>query len=66
MPLNTPDIAGIKEFKHYREKGLSYRKISLLMQNKKTKKNKPLETLRRWNNYINNGILEKEAYTSVR
>jgi len=45
MPVASPDIKGIKKFRQYRKKGLTYREIEKLM-------GKKCRTLTRWNKYI--------------
>lgn len=57
MPIPKPDIEGIKKFKHYREKGLTYKEIETLMK-------KQVRTLSRWNTYINGGILEEDKLST--
>ena len=57
MPTPKPDIQGIKKFKEYRNKGLTYREIIAIM-------GKGKKTLMRWNNYIKQGVLDGDKLST--
>jgi hypothetical protein len=58
MPSRKPDMEGLRKFKEYRDKGISYRDIEKIMK-------KPLVTLWRWEKYIKAGILSTNDKTKV-
>jgi|GEM_PF-5948289 len=58
MPTPKPDLQGIKKFKQYKDKGLSYNDISKLL-------GKEVRTLTRWNKYLKTRKITMDNLSTV-